>query len=153
MATDRRIRGTLLVASALLLVAGAPARESGPEAATLYFFTTPEAEGGPEGARRAMDFVLRHAGELRLRPVLLAKDFRTLRSLTEASPLTKTLRELGKGSKPGMLDLPLYDEEGLRLAELWELGTVPSFVLVRGNRAHRISGAAANLELLWECAR
>lgn len=123
------------------------------ETNVLYFFTTPESEAGPTGARRAKDFVAKHPGRVRLRPVLLAKDFGLLRSVTESSPLYRCIKELEAGSKPGALDIPLFDEEGLRLAESWGVRSVPAFVLVRGGRAHQTAGASANLEALWECAR
>ena len=36
----------------------------------LYFFTTPEAEGGPEGAQRLIAFTKRHPGQVKPRPGL-----------------------------------------------------------------------------------
>jgi hypothetical protein len=128
--------------------APAPANES-----LLYFFTTPEAEGGPEGARRVIAFSNKHPGQVKLRPVLLAHDWNLLRSVTEKSPLTRTLKELEAGGKPGALDIPLFDEEGLQLAERWQVRAVPAFVLVRGGRAHRMAGASSDLEELWECQK
>jgi hypothetical protein len=119
----------------------------------LYFFTTPEAEGGPDGATCAKEFVRRHSRSIRLRPVLLAQDFTLLRSVTEKSPVFRTIRALEAGEKPGSLNIPLYDEEGLRLAETWDVRTVPAFVLVRDGRAHRMAGSRPNLDLLWECSR
>ena len=124
-----------------------------PDTDVLYFFTTPESEAGPAAVRRAKAFVAKHAGHVKLRPVLLAKDFSLLRTVTETSPLYRTIKELEVGSKPGALDIPLFDEEGLRLADLWGVRSVPAFVLVRGGRAHRTAGAASNLEELWECSR
>lgn len=129
-----------------------PAGESG-ERAVLFFFNTPESDAGPRAARVAKAFIGRHDKEVRLRPVLLAQDFRTLRTLTDRSPLYQTIKELEAGSKPGSLDIPLYDEEGLRLAEHWGIRSVPAFVLVRAGRAHCTAGAAANLEMLWECLK
>jgi len=117
----------------------------------LYFFTTPEAEGGPEGARRAVAFSKKYSGRVTLRPVLLVRDFKSLKGLTEKSNLARTVKELEVGRKPGTLDIPLYDEEGLHLAERWEIRAVPAFVLVNSGRAHRMAGASADLELLWEC--
>jgi hypothetical protein len=142
-----------LAAGTLALVGSAPVQTRGSGKDVLYFFTTPEVEGGPEGAHRAKDFIRKHAELVSLRPVLLAKDFRVLKAVTEKSPLARTLKELEAGSKPGSLDIPLYDEEGLRLAQDWELRSVPAFVLVRAGRAHILSGTASNLDLLWECTR
>ena len=119
--------------------------------AVLYFFTTPEADGGPEGALRAIAFAKKYSGRTTLRPVLLVRDWKSLKGLTEKSNLSKTVKELEAGRTPGSLDIPLYDEEGLLLAERWEIRAVPAFVLVHHGRAHRMSGASANLDLLWEC--
>jgi hypothetical protein len=143
------------VAVAMLGLLGISQARTGtaPPEGVLYFFSTPEAEGGPEGARRALAFIKKHPGLLKLRPVLLAHDWKGLQAVTEKSPLTRTLRELEAGSKPGSLDIPLYDEEGLLLAERWGLGSVPAFVLVRGGHAHRMSGGSSDLEELWECAK
>lgn len=147
------LRG-LFLATAAAGVMGMSAPPTGaPETAVLYFFTTPESEAGQAGARRAKGFIAKHAGQAKLRPVLLAKDFSLLRTITEKSPLTLTIKELEAGSKPGALDIPLFDEEGLRLADLWGVRSVPAFVLVRGGQAHRTAGAASNLEELWECSR
>jgi len=128
--------------------ASAPANES-----LLYFFTTPEAEGGPEGAKRAIAFSKRHPGQVKLRPVLLAHDWKGLQTVTEKCPLTRTLKELEAGGKPGALDIPLFDEEGLHLAQRWQVRAVPAFVLVRAGRAHSAAGASSDLEDLWECSK
>lgn len=45
----------------------------------------------------------------------------------------------------------LVDEEGLRLAVSWELRSVPAFVLVRQDRAHRTLGPQADLGALLGC--
>ncbi len=127
--------------------------EGGDGPALLYFFTTPEAEGGPLGARRAIQFIRKHPGQIKLRPVLLAGDFSVLRTVTEQSLLYRTVKELEADGKPGSLDIPLYDEEGLRLAERWEVKRVPAFVLVKGNRGHSTAGASATLEELWDCVK
>jgi hypothetical protein len=118
---------------------------------TLYFITTPEAEGGPEGARRAKALVRKHPGEVRLRTVLLVRDWSVLSRVTGESPLTRTLRELEAGGKPDSLDIPLYDEQGLALAEKSRVTAVPAFILVRGGKEHRTLGASSNLDALWEC--
>jgi hypothetical protein len=67
--------------------------------------------------------------------------------------LIGTLKELEAGGKPGTLDIPLYDEEGLALAEHWEIRSVPAYVLVTRGRAHRMLGGSADLEALWECKK
>lgn len=142
-----------LAIGAIGVMAATPAAPGDAEAGVLYCFLTPESEAAAAGAKRAKEFATKHPGDVRLRPVLLAKDFTLLRTLTESSPLYRTIKELESGSKPGALDVPLFDEEGLRLAERWGVRSVPAFVLVRGGRAHATAGASANLELLWECAR
>ena len=85
--------------------------------------------------------------------LFVAHDWKLLQTVTEKSPLTRTLKELEAGGKPGLLDIPLYDEEGLRLAERWQLRSVPAFVVVRGGRAHHAAGACSDLEALWECSK
>jgi hypothetical protein len=147
-------RGLAFALGTLGLLGSGQARTLGtPAEAVLYFFTTPEAEGGSDGARRVIAFTKKNPGQVKLRPVLLAHDWKLLQTLTERSPLTRTLKELEAGSKPGGLDIPLFDEEGLRLAERWQVRTVPAFVLVRGGRAHRTAGASSDLEELWECSK
>ncbi len=117
--------------------------------AILYFFTTPAAPGSPAAAARAAQFVKKHAGRVLLRPVLLLEDFSVIRRVTDEGLLTQTLSALGD---PGSLRIPLYDEEGLALAEQWKLRSVPAFVLVARGRAHRALGSEVNLEVLWDCA-
>ena len=131
----------------------APLTCEGGERAVLFIFITPESDAGPRASRAAKAFIGRHDKEIRLRAVLLAQDFRTLRTLTDRSPLYQTIKELEAGSKPGSLDIPLYDEEGLRLAERWGIRSVPAFVLVRAGYAHSTAGAASDLEKLWECLK
>jgi hypothetical protein len=152
----RWTRRALLGGLGTLAFLGSP--ETGIHAAAdprgvLYFFTTPEAAAGPEGARRAVSFVQKQAGRITLRPVLLIHDWGALRTLTPKHPLVRTLKELEAGRKSGSLDLPLYDEEGLLLAQRWEIQAVPAFVLVRGGRAHRTAGSSADLEHLSGCAK
>ena len=66
--------------------------------------------------------------------------------MTDEGLLTRTLRALGD---PGTLRIPLYDEEGLALAEQWKLRSVPAFVMVARGRAHRALGSEADLDALW----
>jgi hypothetical protein len=147
-------RGLAFAVGMIGLLGTGEARTVGaPAEAVLYFFTTPEAEGGPEGARRVIGFTKKHPGQVKLRPVLLAHDWKLLQTVTEKSPLTRTLKELEARGKPGSLDIPLFDEEGLSLAERWQVRAVPAFVLVRGGRAHRAAGASSDLEELWECSK
>jgi hypothetical protein len=118
-----------------------------PESA-LYFFFTPDGPGGASAARHASQFVKESKGRVRLRPVVLVSEFKGIGKLQESSPFYQTLREL---QSLGKLDIPLYDEEGLALAETWEIRSVPAFVLVSRGRAHRALGPRANLEELLEC--
>jgi len=124
-----------------------------PGVGMLYLFITPEAGGAPEAARRAVEFVKKHPREVRLRPVLLVDDFNSVVRADPEGPLYKSIRELGRA---GPVDIPLYDEEGLRLAERWKIKEVPAFVLVRpggGGRAHRVYGDGADLEGVFSCSR
>lgn len=115
---------------------------------TLYFFFSPAAAGSLEGAKRAVQFIKAGKGQVKLRPVMLLDDFSVIRKVEEASPLYKALKEL---QTLGPLDIPLYDEEGLDLAQRWEVRSVPAFVLVAGGRAHRVLGPVVKLEELLEC--
>lgn len=149
----RGVRPWTWVALTALGSARAQARPAAEPEGVLYFFTTPGAEGSPEAARRALCFLGKEAGRFRLRPVLLVGDWKTLGRLTEESPLTRTLRTLEAGRTPGSLGIPLHDEEGLALAERWEVRTVPAFVLCRKGLAHRTAGPRASLDELLECGR
>jgi len=122
----------------------------GNRAAVLYLFLTPNSGGAPEAARRAAEFVKKHPREVRLRPVLLVGDFGLVARADPEGPLFKAVRELGRA---GPVDIPLYDEEGLRLAERWKVNEVPAYVLVRGGRAHRIMGDGADLEEVFACSQ
>ncbi|HLY76246.1 MAG TPA: hypothetical protein VKU80_19250 [Planctomycetota bacterium] len=130
----------------LLAAQGAP--RQGAELPTLFYFFTPKSAGSLEGAKRAVTFMKVHQGQVKLRLVMLLDDFSVIRKLEEASPLYKTLKEL---QSQGTLDVPLYDEEGLLLAERWGIRSVPAFVLVSHGRAHRALGPVVNLEELLEC--
>ena len=138
----------------LLLGQSAPPRSPGPGDADrkagsiLYFFFTPDAAGAIDAARHAVEFVRSSRGRVRLRPVLLVSQFRGLGMLQESSPFYRSLKEL---QALEALNVPLYDEEGLELAERWELRSTPSFVVVTAGRAHRVAGSRAKLEDLLEC--
>jgi hypothetical protein len=129
-----------------LLVVG-PTPE-GREPSTLYFFFTPDAPGAPEAARRVVAFVKERKGKVRLRPVLLVSDFAALGKVEEKTPVHCAIKELGA---LGTLDIPLYDEEGLTLAERWRIRSVPAFVLVGSRRAHLVTGGVVDLASLMEC--
>jgi hypothetical protein len=120
----------------------------GEKVRVLYFFFSPESRAGAEAAKKATDFVKAKPGEVRLRPVILVERFQGIGKLDEKSPLYRTLKEL---QSQGPLDIPLYDEEGLRLAEIWEIRSLPAFVLVSRGRAHRALDPRASLDDLWEC--
>lgn len=126
--------------------------QSGPkpkaDGRTLYFFFTPESGGAAEGARKAVEYVKARRDQVRLRPVLLVSKFEGVGKLDDKSPLYLALKEL---QALGTLDIPMYDEDGLRLAEAWEVRSVPTFVLVAAGRAHRAVGPRANLNELTDC--
>lgn len=128
---------------------GRSARED-EQARTLYFFFTPEAECASSAARRIVAFVKERKGAVRLRPVLLVSNFSALGNVNEKSPVHRAIKELGA---LGPLNIPLYDEEGLALAERWRIRSVPSLVLVGAGRAHAVAGGAADPEALLECGK
>jgi hypothetical protein len=118
------------------------------EGPVLYFFFSPDAPGGSPAARKALEFTKAHGN--RLRPVVLIDRFRGLGKLEESSPFYRTLKEL---QSQGALNLPLYDPEGLALAESWQLRSLPAFVLVSGGQAHVTLGSGGSLDGLWECSQ
>lgn len=144
--------GTLLAGgTGMMPLAPAGGKDGdGNRAAVLYLFLTPGGGGSPEAARRAAEFAGKHPREVRLRPVLLVEDFKSITQADPDGPLFKAVRELGRA---GAVDIPLYDEEGLRLAERWKVTEVPAYVLVRGGRAHRVTGDGADLEGVLSCSR
>ena len=140
--------GMLAAALGGPLLAHQVAPKPGQDLPILYYFFSPSAAGSHEGAKRAVSFMREHKGRVRLRLVMLLDDFGVIRKLEESSPLYKTLKEL---QSQGTLDIPLYDEEGLGLAERWGIRSVPAFVVVSHGHAHRAIGPVVNLEELLEC--
>ena len=143
-----------LIVGLLAAVCGAPlpalqaVQKRSADQGTLYYFFSPSTSASFEGAKRAVAFQKAQKERVKLRLVMLLDDFSVIRKLEEASPLYKTLKEL---QSQGTLDIPLYDEEGLRLAELWGIRAVPAFVLVSHGRAHRALGPVVHLEEMFEC--
>jgi len=127
-----------------------PQGEEKEKPAVLYFFFTPECRDAPEAARRAKAFLWKNSGKIRLRPVLLIRDFKRLARTEEGDPFQLAMKELGE---LGPLDIPLYDEEGLKLAGHWKVDVVPAFVLVARGRAHRVLGGRVDLEEVFRCEK
>jgi hypothetical protein len=146
----------LFVAAACLALGGkaqgvgSQAQEKEASPATLYFFFTPECADAPEAARRARAFVIESRGTVRIRPVLLVRDFGRLVRTQAGDAFQLAMKELGE---LGPLDIPLYDEEGLRLAGHWEVDAVPAFVLLAGATAHRILGGRGDLREVLRCGK
>lgn len=128
---------------------GSAHSKAGPSAErVLYLFLGGEGAGEAEAARRAADFVRGSGGRIRLRPVLLLRDFESLRKADERSALFQSVKELNAA---GALDIPVYDEEGLALAERWGVKQAPAFVLACQAKLHMVVGARADLGSLLEC--
>lgn len=147
---------TKLVSAALLAMLVGQEGRKAPERprgdSVLYFFFGEDSRGGDELARRVVPFILEKKGAILLRPVLLASDFAKLGRVKDESPIVRTLKELSKlGAKE--LDIPIYDLEGLSLAEAWKVNRLPALVLVQGGKAHKASGARVRPESLLECNR
>ena len=134
----------------MAMAAGAPASGQGrsEETKTLYLFLSSDSRGAPDAARRAVGLVKESKGAIRLRPVILLHDFTVLKQADERSPFFRAVKEM---NRLGTLSIPLYDLEGLALAERWKIKVVPTFVLVGSGRAHIVSGAGADLKALVEC--
>lgn len=140
-----------MLATPLVSMAAVPptcAQGGGREAKTLYLFLSSDTKAGPDAARRAVEFVKESKGAIRLRPVVLLHDFTVLKQADERSPFFRAVKEM---NQLGTLSIPLYDEEGLALAERWKVRAVPTFVLAGSGRAHIASGAGADLKALLEC--
>lgn len=117
---------------------------------TIYYFFGPDSPGQAECSRRVTEYVLERKGAVRLRSVLLVRDFAALGRIKEESPFTQSLKELGRVSA-GPLDLTIYDEEGLALARAWKIERLPALVLVAGGRAHVATGSRAKPQDLEVC--
>ncbi len=126
----------------------AQSRTGHPAERVLYLFLSGEGAGEAEAARRATELVRGLRGSIRLRPVLLMSDFATLRKSDETSALFQTVKALGA---LGQLDVPVYDEEGLAVAERWGVNRVPTFVLASPSQIHMVTGARVDLGSLLEC--
>lgn len=138
-----------LLGLAVGFVEGGTSQEGGPEAGkTVYFFLSEKTQGAPEAARALVKASSFWKGDVQLRPVLLAEDWKTFLKVDESAPLYRTVRELGKD-----FALQAFDEEGLRLASAWGITKLPAFVLLSGRRAHVVQGAASDLEELFRCSR
>lgn len=148
--------GALLAFGACLPLGGggqtleSPQSQEKEKSAVLHFFFTPECGDAPVAARRAKAFVLENRGKVRLRPVLLIRDFGRLARTEAGGAFQVAMKELGE---LGPLDIPPYDEEGLRLAEHWKVNSVPAFVLVARGRAHRVLGGRSDLGEVFRCEK
>jgi hypothetical protein len=139
------MRGALAAAALALGAGGFRGGEEGAE--VLYLFLAPSGAESGEAARRAGEFLRERGGRARLRVVLLVQDFEKLGRVGIGDPLEGVFRELGP------LEISLYDEEGLALAEAWEVRAVPAFVWVAGGKAHRVYGARVKLSEALRCGR
>ena len=93
-----------------------------------------------------------NSGMTPIRPVLLLEKFTTLSRPSRHPSLIRALKILEKANGRG-LDIPLYDEEGLRLAKSWGIRTLPAIVLVRKGRAHVFEGSRADPSELKDLGR
>jgi len=148
----RLLAGVLLFAGAETREAGGRSPEETPER-TLYFFFSPEPPSAPTAARALATLAKAGDGSLQVRPVLLVEDWKAWKKPSEKSPLTQAVRELAARSEPRGVRLPVFDEEGLRLARAWKLSRLPAFVLVAHGKAHVVYGSRVALEELSECDR
>ena len=137
----------IALAAAVLALGQVGSRGQGEPSEVLYLFLAPRCAESREAARRAGEFLRERGGQARLRVVLLVRDFEKLGQLEVGDPLEAVFRELGP------LELPLYDEEGLALAEAWQVRGLPAFVWVSGGKAHRVSGARVKLSEALRCGR
>ncbi len=144
------MKGISAAALALLGLIGeaVPARADSGEQKTLYFFFSEKTPSAPEAAKAVAAWLAKASGDTALRPALLVEDWSTFRKVGEASPLYRTIRNLGKD-----VPLQIFDEEALRLAQAWKITRLPAFVLVSRGRAHVLQGAVTGLEEIFGCSR
>ena len=129
--------------------------ETHPSGTKVYFFFSPAAPGAAVMARKAVklaETVSEDSARVSLRSVLLLDDFGMLSQPTRYPSFIETLEVLQEAHK-GVLNLPLYDTEGLRLAKAWGVHTLPAIVLVKNGRAHVAEGNGANPSNLLRCER
>jgi hypothetical protein len=117
----------------------------------LYFFFSPDT--GPDAARKVVTFAKAQARTIEVRPVILVEDWTKIRKVAEDSPLLQVVRELGRLREPEGVDIRLFDEEGLRLARLWNLSRLPASVLVAHGHAHVVQGSQSAPGSLLGCDR
>lgn len=146
------------LAAALLFAGAAGVPPDGPQTGsagdgTLYFFFSPDTPSAPAAASTLSKWAKAQEGKIHVRPVLLIEDWTTFRKATEESPLYRTVRELGGRGDPPGVPIPVFDEEGLRLARAWSLSRLPAFVLIARGKAHVIYGSKLSLDELSECGR
>jgi hypothetical protein len=147
-----------ILAAALMLAGAAGVPPEGPQTGlvgdgTLLFFFSPDTSSAPAAATTLSKLAKAKEGKIRVRPVLLVEDWKTFRSATEESPLYRTVRELGGRGDPPGVPIPIFDEDGLRLARAWSLSRLPAFVLISHGKAHLVYGSRVTLEDLLECRK
>ena len=105
-----------------------------PEAWVFFSPDSPEASGLFAGLK---------ALGVNARPVLLAE--RYLGTREPAAAFLATLQAAG--------EVPVFDEEGLRLAERLGIAELPAVAVRRGKRTHVACGARVDLKELLACSR
>jgi len=137
-------------------IAGAQAPQGGRPPAktrTLWFFFAPSQKGLAEEAARLRDLLKAHP-DLELRASVLVDDWSHIRKPCEE--LAHALKVLAAVVGPGF-SLPLWDDEGLRMARELGVDRLPAYALVEhaprgtGRHAHVAYGRGANLTELVRC--
>lgn len=140
--------GVLALAAALSAENARSARPGGSR--ELWFFFSPSAKGLAREAQALGAFLTEHP-EVVLRPCLLVKDWKDVAQ--PGSDLADTIAAL-RALSGSLFSLPLWDEEGLRLARALGIERLPAYALLdapekSGPRKARLAyGKGANLQEL-----
>lgn len=150
MKTLAWMAGILLIGAGLALAQDLRSRRGEPQVELAFFFS--DSTRDLEVSARALRKFRTENPSLRIRPIFLAQDFKTLAKPTEA--LARGIRELRYAVGEDFA-LQVYDEAGLALARDLKLDWLPAYALIsnRGERrrAFLAYGTQPNLEELVRC--
>ena len=129
------MRGFIMAGIGTLLMTGS--RSEG----TLHLFFTPRSPDTAAVVWKARDHVA-HNPRLKVHPILLVEDFTRTGTAEFGDGFLETVRLLQEWLGRDF-SLPVFDEEGLRLAGRFALRAVPALVVERPDGIHILYGAGS----------